>query len=208
MIHIETVVVGPFGVNCFIVWAHPANAIVIDPGDDAKEIEAVLNTHALTVGAYLLTHGHVDHVSALAGLHRSHPAPVAMAPQDQTWCFTETNRLLPFYTAPRKPDSAWIELTDGTACGVPDLSAEVIATPGHTPGSVCFLFRGEGVLFTGDTLFAGSAGRTDLPGGDGAALAASLTRLLRLPDSLTIYPGHGSFSTLARERETNPFMRE
>jgi len=205
--HVETLVVGEFQVNCFLVWSEPRQAIVIDPGADANRIACLLKEQGLGVAAYVLTHGHVDHVSGLADLYDEFPAPVAMHPADLTWAFTAANHMLPFYPAPRPPTDIARRLQDGQACSDGGLDYRVLSTPGHTPGCVCLHFAQERAVFTGDTLFAGSVGRTDLPRGDARQLTASLARLARLAPETAVYPGHGPKTDLGQEQRTNYFMQ-
>lgn len=210
---IETLVVGPFQVNCFLVWTNPGRALVIDPGCDADVIEAALQDHGLTVAAWLLTHGHADHISALAALHAKHPAPVYIHPADLRWCFTPQNRIEPYYPQPAKPDAEFPPIgTNSPNASTPwnreEVPFQTLETPGHTPGCVCFYFPDEQIVFTGDTLFKGSCGRTDLPGGDGRVLAQSLKKLAALPDRVAAYPGHGESTSIGYEKKTNFFMQQ
>jgi hydroxyacylglutathione hydrolase len=205
--HIETIVVGEFQVNCGIVWRDASQAIVIDPGSDPDAILALVRRERLTVCAYMLTHGHVDHISALADLCDAMPAPIGMHASDLSWAFSEANGMLPFYPPPRRPAEIARHLIDGQVWQDGGIECRVIATPGHTPGSVCLFFPADNVLFSGDTLFAGSVGRTDLPGGDARRLSKSLGRIAELPDHVSIYPGHGPVTDLAKEKRTNFFMR-
>jgi len=206
--NVHCLVVGPFEVNCWIAWRDPASALVLDPGDDADRIAAYLAEHDLAPCAYLLTHGHVDHISALASLHRRFPAPVALHGSDLEWAFDPGNGMLPFYSPPEAPARVERVLADGQEWTDGGLTYRVLATPGHTPGSVSLHFRDEQALFTGDTLFAGSAGRTDLVGGNAADLRDSLARLSALPPATTIYPGHGPMTRLDHEKRTNDFLQK
>jgi glyoxylase-like metal-dependent hydrolase (beta-lactamase superfamily II) len=204
---IELITVGPFEVNCAIVWEEAGQALVIDPGYDAPLIQSCFDAHGLTVGAYLLTHGHADHTNALAELHAICPAPVYMHPADEKWAFGENNQIAPYYPVPKKPD---VELLDPTneLPGHGFQCLETIETPGHTQGGVCYWFKDAGVCFTGDTLFKGSAGRTDLPGGDARTLTASLRKLAEtLPPETRVVAGHGDNSTMAHELATNFFLQ-
>jgi glyoxylase-like metal-dependent hydrolase (beta-lactamase superfamily II) len=126
---------------------------------------------------------------------------------DQSWAFTELNRMLPFYPTPKPPAEIKCSLEDGQCRNDGGLSYRVIETPGHTSGGVCFHFYDDNVLFTGDTLFAGSVGRTDLVGGDSRVLKESLNRLCLLDDNLAVYPGHGPSTTIGHEKRTNFFMQ-
>lgn len=204
---IEQVVVGAFEVNCWLAAGGDNKAIVIDPGDDPGLIIETLQEKNWSVAAYFMTHAHMDHINALYAVHKKFPAPVAIHESDRKWAFTPQNTLPPFFLQPpQAPDAEFIDLAEissGTHAG---LDWQIIHTPGHTPGGVCFLFPQENVLFSGDTLFAGSVGRTDLPGGHTKTLTASLKKLLELPDSTRIYPGHGPFTNLANEKRRNPFL--
>jgi glyoxylase-like metal-dependent hydrolase (beta-lactamase superfamily II) len=204
---VRTVAVGAFEVNCFIVSGSGGQAIVIDPGADADRIASLLDRHRLSAAVYLLTHGHVDHISAVAALCRARPAPVALHRADCDWAFSAANQMPPFYGVPERPSEIARRLEDGQEWTDAGLTYRVLATPGHSPGSVSFHFPDPNALFCGDTLFAGSVGRTDLPGGDSGALSASLQRLAGLPRGLTLYPGHGPPTDLDTELRVNPFLQ-
>lgn len=205
--NIERLIVGPFQAICYIVWGPERQALVIDPGADADAILAFLETHGLEVSCYLLTHGHMDHISALAKVSQKHPAPFAMHALDLKWAFTPSNQLPPYYSTPKRPASTLRTLEDGQAWTDGGLNYQVIGTPGHSPGSVCFYFADEGVLFSGDTLFLGTVGRTDIPGGDGRVLTQSLHKLAQLPSATRIVPGHGPETKLTEEFRINPFLK-
>lgn len=205
--NINTIVVGPFEVNCFIAEIDQSSALIIDPGYDSDKISAFLKKNNLHPLAYLLTHGHFDHITALKALHDEFPAPVALHKNDASWAFTPQNEMPPYYAQPATPPPIEILLdSPGLIPGL-DINCCIIPTPGHTPGSVCFHFPELAVLFTGDTLFAGSVGRTDLPGGSSLELKNSLVSLKDLPDETRIFPGHGPMSTLGNEKRTNYFMQ-
>jgi len=204
---IEGLEVGDFGVNCFILWDESGQATVIDPGAEAGRVADRIRANELTVAAYMLTHGHVDHVSALAELWEAHPAPIGLHAADAEWAFAPGNAMPPFYPAPRSPGSIERALADGQNWNDGGLACRVIETPGHTPGSVCFFFPAHSALFSGDTLFAGSVGRTDLPGGNARQLGVSLQAIAALPDSVAVYPGHGPATDIRTEKATNFFLR-
>ncbi len=204
--NIETIVVGAFQANCFVVWGEAKQAIIIDPGDDSECILNFLQECKLSVAAYMLTHGHMDHISSLAALHEALPAPIGLHPRDLAWAFTEVNNMPP-YGVPTKPAQIERALEDGQSWQDGGLTYQVIETPGHTPGGICFHFPDQNALFVGDTLFAGSVGRTDFPGGNSRALKQSLQRLRLLDDDLTVYPGHGPTTTMGIEKQTNFFMQ-
>jgi hydroxyacylglutathione hydrolase len=205
----ETFPVGPLRCNCTLLAnLETLDAIVVDPGDEIADILARLARHHLTVRQIIVTHAHIDHIGGAAQLKRITGAPVlfhqadlpilAMLEMQAGWLGIPT------------PEQVALDQSaeDGLSAGIPGLDAEVIHTPGHTPGSICLLFPKQELLLAGDTLFAGSVGRTDLPGGDTKALLRSIhTRLLALPEKTLVVPGHGEETTLGQERETNPFLQ-
>ena len=205
---IEARVTGFIEENCYFV-TNPATreTVVIDPGDDAAQLLVRLRELGGTVAGYLLTHGHVDHVTALAALTAAHPAPVYLHARDADWCFTERNSLPGIYPAPTKPDVPLVFVKEDDTFQLAGATWRVLETPGHTPGGVCWHLPAANALFTGDTLFRGSVGRTDLPGGNSRVLTQSLRKLAALPEDLAIYPGHGEPSTIGREKRDNYFMQ-
>ena len=205
---VKTLTLGPFESNCYIVFRKACrSALIIDPGDGVPEILEFIRKHELKVIAYPITHGHIDHVYGLARVYAKHPAPIAMHPEDSRWAFTEINAMRPFYETPEAPPEIARSFKEGQEWEDAGMKYTIIETPGHSPGGVCLYFKENGILFSGDTLFRGSVGRTDLLGGDGAVLAKSLPRLLELPDDTIVFPGHGPSTTIGVERKTNPFLK-
>lgn len=207
--NIEARATGFIEENCYFA-SNPETrqTVVIDPGDDAPRLIARLRELGATVVAYLLTHGHVDHITALADLSAAFPAPVYLHPLDAAWCFSDRNNLPGFYDdSPAKPQGPIVPVLDGTVLELAGARWSAIETPGHTPGGLCWKLEDDHALFSGDTLFRGTAGRTDLPGGDARALTRSLRKLAALPENLTVYPGHGEPTTLAYEKKHNYFMQ-
>lgn len=194
--------------NCYIFWADGSDqCAVVDPGDDGQQVASLIQGLKLTPVAILLTHSHFDHVLGIPGLRETWPGlPVYCHPADIPEEVSETMFGMTVPTV-----AAFGNVTpysEGDTVAVGPLTVKVIHTPGHTRGSVTLMVEGEGVLFTGDTLFRGSMGRTDLPGGSYADLTASLKKLAALPGDYKVYPGHESFSSLDTERKTNFFMQE
>ena len=194
--------------NCYIFWADGSDqCAVVDPGDDGQQVASLIQGLKLTPVAILLTHSHFDHVLGIPGLRETWPdLPVYCHPADIPEEVSETMFGMTVPTV-----AAFGNVTpysEGDTVAVGPLTVKVIHTPGHTPGSVTLMVEGEGVLFTGDTLFRGSMGRTDLPGGSYADLTASLKKLAALPGDYKVYPGHEGFSSLDTERKTNFFMQE
>ena len=204
--HIKGVTVGPAESKCYILWNDAGEAMVIDPGGNPDRILSVINEHALRVVAYPLTHGHVDHVSALAAVFERHPAPIGLHPADAAWAFGPKNQMPPWYGQPVLPEDISRAYDEGQTWTDAGLTYRVLCTPGHSPGGVCFHFPEQKVLFSGDCLFHQSIGRMDLPGGDPALLVASLRRIMELPDETRVCPGHGPETTIYAERRGNPFI--
>ena len=199
---------GAIGANCVILWEDPAAAWIVDPGAEPEVLNAFLEKKGLTPALVLLTHGHFDHIGALDGLLARHPGlPVHIGPGDVPMIGHPQNAWPPDYDAVKKPASLVADLVDGATLTAGGLTMQVIATPGHTPGGACFLFAEQKLLLTGDTLFEGSCGRTDFPGGSRCQLDASLRRLAGLAPELTVVPGHGALTSIAREVASNPFLQ-
>lgn len=201
---------GMIQTNCVFLTQPSGDTLVIDPGADADALDRHIRDHHLKVIGYPFTHGHYDHVCAIADLHDSHPAPCWMHPKDLAWAFTSVNQNLPWYSQPdpaRVPEvqEAWTE--DGPF-SIGDFHFHTLFLPGHSPGSVAFHFPGDDLLIGGDVLFRGGVGRTDLPGGDTDTLMRSLRKLAQLPESTRVLPGHGPATTLAEELRTNPYLRQ
>jgi glyoxylase-like metal-dependent hydrolase (beta-lactamase superfamily II) len=205
---LETFPVGPLQCNCTILGDEEAGeAIVIDPGDEVSRIHRRLTELSLKLKQILVTHAHIDHVGGALKLKRLTGAPILLNENDLPllkmmdeqagWIGIPTPE-----TAP--PDAS---LADGLIVGLDRFPAEVLHTPGHTQGSVCLHFAPLKLLVAGDTLFAGSIGRTDLPGGDSEQILDSIeTRLLALPDETKVLAGHGPATTIGSERRRNPFL--
>ena len=198
---VKVLQVGPIGTNCYILEDEKAHAAaVIDPGDEAGRILQVIEDDGVDVKYILLTHGHYDHTTAVPQLHKALPqAEIYIHRADANGAGSQL-----FPLAGQIPDLKFYDEGDTLALG--DMTIQVLHTPGHSKGSVT-LKVGD-VLFCGDTLFAGSCGRTDLAGGSYAEIMASLKKLGQLPGDYHVCPGHDVTSTLERERRSNPFLRE
>jgi len=203
---LERLVVGPLASNCYIVGSEvTGEGMIIDPGDEAKQILRKIKDLQLDIKFIILTHGHIDHIGAVREVSEATGAEVCVHTDDaqslKGWRMSSI--LGSSYPAPPPPDRL---LKDGDSIDISDLHFLVLHTPGHTPGGICLL--GQGVVFTGDTLFNYGVGRTDLPGGSHSQLLNSLhTKLMILPDDTVVYPGHGPETTIGAERRGNPFLR-
>jgi glyoxylase-like metal-dependent hydrolase (beta-lactamase superfamily II) len=208
MIH-EILPVGPLQCNCSILGDETSlEAIVVDPGDEIERIVAILDKHNLTVKQIVITHAHIDHIAGAQRLKRLTGAPILYNQNDLPlvkmmdvqagWLGIPTPEV-------SAPDDT---LDDGKLISITGLSGSILHTPGHTQGSVCLYLPDQTLLLAGDTLFAGSVGRTDLPGGNTHQLLTSIhDRLLTLPDEVTVIPGHGDRTYIGAERESNPFLQ-
>ncbi len=196
MRNIHTLIVGPLETNCYILYTDDrSECLVIDPGYEPETVLDTVKTLGKTVAAILLTHGHFDHVGGVREIFSQTDCDIYLCPADCQMPETMTAGPLCYTNS----------YTEGDILNLAGLTIQVLHTPGHTPGSVCLLC--ENALFAGDTLFAGSCGRTDLPGGDWDTLASSLARLKALPDDYTVYPGHGEATRLSLEKSYNPYLR-
>lgn len=191
---IHTLPLGDYQTNTYIV-TQDDRCVIIDAGYDPERILRFLAQKQLTAEAILLTHGHFDHVGAVRELVAELSCPVYLHEQELS--------LPPMMTA--GPLFYTHTYGEGDRLTLAGLSFRVLHTPGHTPGSVCLI--AENHMFSGDTLFAGSCGRTDFPGGDWATIRKSLLRLAQLPEDYNVYPGHGESTTLASEKRYNPYMQ-
>lgn len=204
MLKIHTLPLGAYQTNTYIVWAdHAKTCAIIDPGYEAQTILSKVRELGLEVEAVLLTHGHFDHVGAVEEIVSATDCKLWMTESD--WSQFPNPVTAYFYPIANCDFCEVSFCEDGEAIHAGGLTFQVISTPGHTHGSVCYLC--EHVMFSGDTLFAGSCGRTDLPGGDSKFLRASLERLGELKENYTVYPGHGESTTLAWEKMYNPYLR-
>jgi hydroxyacylglutathione hydrolase len=208
MIH-EIFPVGPLQCNCSVIGDEQSReAMVIDPGDNIEDIMSIVERHGLTVKQIVVTHAHIDHVGGAMKLKKHTGAPILLNQNDDM--LLKMLDVQAAWIGVRPPGAVTIDqsLADADTLKVGEIQASVLHTPGHTEGSVCLYFPAQQKLIAGDTLFAGSIGRTDLPGGSMDKIIRSLhEKVLALPDQTIVVPGHGQLTTIGEERETNPFLR-
>lgn len=203
---VEVLPVGPLQANCYLVADDTTRrALIVDPGDEAERILARLRRLEFIPEAIVATHGHFDHIGAIRAVRDATGVPFLALQEEREMLEAAPVRaqIFGFFVDPPPPADRWLHEGDSVTTG--GLTFRVVHAPGHSPGHLILL--GEGAAFVGDVIFAGSIGRTDLPGGDSAQLFASIARhVLPLPDGTALYPGHGPVTSVGRERATNPFV--
>ncbi|MBI4302249.1 MAG: MBL fold metallo-hydrolase [Chloroflexi bacterium] len=204
---VGALVVGPFASNCYIVGSRATKeGLIIDPGAEAEAIIQEVTKLGLTIKTIVATHGHIDHVGAVGPIKEATGAIFAMHADDIEIMTGHSRRGSMFSSSWPSPPTPDLRLAEGDAINIGDLHFTVIHTPGHTPGGICLL--GDGLIFTGDTLFQSSIGRYDMPGGDGALLVENIqSKLMVLSDDTLVLPGHGPETTIGQERQWNPFLQ-
>jgi hydroxyacylglutathione hydrolase len=209
MIH-EILPVGPLQCNCSVIGDEASReAMVIDPGDDIEDVLALIRKHNLTIKQIVITHAHIDHVGGAAKLRAATGAPILLNQNDYGLLkMLDVQATWIGMPSPGKVDiDQSVAQADKVKAG--SLAANVIHTPGHTEGSICLYFPAQQKLIAGDTLFAGSIGRTDLPGGSFDKIIRSIhEKVLSLPDDTVVVPGHGPLTTIGEERQSNPFLKK
>lgn len=209
MIH-KVFPVGPLQCNCSVIGDEQTHqAMVIDPGDQIEDILNILKAENLTLKQIVVTHAHIDHVGGAMKLKAATGAPILMNQKDEA--LLKMLDVQATWLGMKPPGTVQVDeqVDEGRVLQIGNLSSTVIHTPGHTEGSICLYFPVQKTLIAGDTLFAGSIGRTDLPGGSFDKIMRSLhNQLLQLPDDTQVVPGHGPMTTIGEERETNPFLQK
>ncbi|HEX5610630.1 MAG TPA: MBL fold metallo-hydrolase [Solirubrobacterales bacterium] len=205
---VEMLTVGPVAENCFLLRRSGSDkALIVDPGEEAERILAALAGMGAEAEAILITHCHFDHIGAVAPVAEATGAPV-YCPEIEVPILRDIMAFVPWEGfGPFESYEADETVAGGETLELAGLELDVVFTPGHSPGHVTYAVRGEGAIFSGDVLFQGSVGRTDLPGADGPTLLASIGTLLdSFPDETVVHPGHMGSTTLGAERATNPFL--
>ncbi len=197
--------VGELEANLYIIWSISSRkAVILDPGAWSTDIEAKIEELKLIPEKIILTHGHIDHCGGVESAAALYKIPVSIHKNELPVLNSEINKDLGNSLGVSPPEKIDYYIKEGDSIILSDTVIKIIETPGHTPGSICLY--SEKLLFTGDTLFCGSIGRTDLPGGDYTEITRSLDRLKKFPPNTIILPGHGDISTLESELELNPFL--
>lgn len=208
---IDRLILGAFETNCYILRESSTamDCLIIDPGLEAEHLIDFLQGHKLNPVAAVLTHGHADHIAGVALLRENFPEiKVYVHKHDATMLIEPTRNLSAFAGGLIKAGPADLLLQDGDIIEQAGIKLQVLHTPGHTPGGICLYSENGGIVFTDDTLFAESVGRTDFPGGSMSQLLKSIEqKLLALPDNTKVYPGHGPATTIAYEKTNNPFLQ-
>jgi glyoxylase-like metal-dependent hydrolase (beta-lactamase superfamily II) len=208
MLVVRHAVVGPFAANTYLAaCSRTGDALLVDPGGDLERVLGMREPDGNRIVRIFCTHGHIDHVAGAAQAQAATGAPLQIHAADEGWVEAVARQAEMFGFDTVEPPRIDHRHADGETFEIGGCEARVIHTPGHSPGSSCLWFPQSRILFTGDTLFAGSVGRTDLPGGDYEALRQSIReKLFALGDDVTFYPGHGPGGLLGDERRANPFV--
>ncbi|MDF1544633.1 MAG: MBL fold metallo-hydrolase [bacterium] len=206
---IETAVVGSYAVNCYLAWdARSGQGIIVDPGDDGPLIAEAVSQLGFKPVGILLTHGHLDHIGAVRELMEKWSLPLYAGRNEVPLLIDPEANMSALTGHPRSTPEPDFLLDDEQPFRMGPLEFRALATPGHSPGGICILHETSGTLFCGDTLFAGSIGRTDFPGCSHQQLIKSIEeKILTLPDSIVCLPGHGPQTTVGAERVNNPFLQ-
>ena len=203
--NVQTLTVGAFQENCYLVVDDASNrAVIVDPGSEGEKLVDAIRNSGATLEAIWITHAHVDHVGAIASIKREWDVPIYLHPLDRR-LYEAAGRQAQVYGVPfEEPPAPDQEFADGQKVKVGDAEMTVLHAPGHAPGHV--VIHGNGIALVGDCLFAGSIGRTDLPFSNPPQLAASLEKISALAPETVVYPGHGMETTIGQERLSNPFL--
>lgn len=206
---VEKHILGMVGTNCYVVYDEETKeALIIDPADNSEFLEGRINANGLKLRAVLLTHGHFDHIMAVNDLASVYRMPVYACEVEAEVLKSPRYNLCETFGLPSAEVEADHLVKDGDILEIAGFSIRVLFTPGHTKGGCCYYFEDEKAVFTGDTLFYGSVGRTDFPTGDMSVLIRSIQeKLMALPDDVMVYPGHESRTTIGQERAGNPYIK-
>lgn len=208
MIKVKQIETGIIGENCYIIYKG-FDALIVDPGDETSKIKNELEMLGVTPLAVLLTHTHYDHIGALEDIRVDYDIPVYVSEKEQDWLGDPNLNLSTYSNHLITANLAEFTLNPPETITIGSFSFDVVATPGHSPGGISFIFESDGYVFSGDALFKGSIGRTDLPGSEPDKLIPAVEdQLLTLPEDYTVYPGHGKSTTVGYEKRTNTYFRK
>lgn len=206
---LKTLILGPFEVNCYLYFDEQTkDGVIIDPGAEEDRIIETVEQIAFAPLAILLTHGHGDHIAAVAAVKEKYDIPLYIGKGEEELLANPSTNVSAFFSQPVVSPPADYLLEDEQLIVFGGITLKVLSTPGHSPAGVCYLDESEGVIFCGDTIFRSSVGRTDFPGCSLEKLIESIqNKILSLPDSIICYPGHGPQTTVGAERINNPFLK-
>lgn len=207
MLNVQQIPVGMGQANCYLIY-NEKDALIIDPGADAPRIKKAIADLDITPITILLTHTHYDHIGAVDAIRNEYDIPVYVAPEENEWLTDPSKNLSEMTGAPITVEKADYLFQPDETLEIGDFTFKVLATPGHSPGGVSLVFEEEAFVLSGDALFAGGIGRSDLPGSNSVQLLTGIReKLFTLPDNYAVYSGHGEKTTIGHEIKTNPFFK-